>query len=323
MRSPTILAITSVLLLGWGGASASDAPPLPDFEVATSLVPQDALPERETRWTDPAVTLTDVLYATLPGYRPLRLDLYRQSGTTAPQPLVVFLHGGGWAQANPRAGAAFRNFPAVLAALAKRGYVVASVEFRQSSEAPFPAQLDDVQAAIRFLRANAGRLGIDGSRVALWGMSSGAHLAALDAVHCAEGACVQALVGWFGPYDLEAYVREQPDHAVVKQLLRCNPAGCSAEALRGASPSNYVDAGDPPALLLQGQADAMSASQPTNFAARLRAAGVAADVVLLPGVKHGFVGQDEASTKAATKAALEATFTFLDRVLGAPSPKSR
>ena len=115
-----------------------------------------------------AVILTDVVYSTIPGFRPLHLDLYRQAGVATPRPLIVFMHGGGWAYSNPRAGAAFVDLPVVLAHLAERGYVVASIAYRLSGEAPFPAQLEDLQAAIRFLRGNAARFGIDGAQVGLW-----------------------------------------------------------------------------------------------------------------------------------------------------------
>ncbi len=157
---------------------------MPDFEVADQLVPRDPLPERVICWGDGSTIMTDVVYSTIPGYRPLHLDLYRASADAAPRPLVVFVHGGGWWAGNQRAASAFLDFPAVLATLAQRGYVVASIEYRLSGEASFPAQLLDLQEAVRFLRANAARVGIDPAKVVLWGMSAGAQVAALDAVKC-------------------------------------------------------------------------------------------------------------------------------------------
>ena len=181
---PLALAVS---FLAWTGAvCAADRPPIPEFDVADRLMPDDPMPERQTAWSNTAVTLTDVVYATIPGFRALHLDLYRPVRANGPLPLVVFLHGGAWAFANPRAGAAFRNLPVILSHLAETGYVVAAVEYRFSGEAPFPAQVEDAQAAIRFLRANGGRLGIDGTRVGLWGMSAGAYLAAMAAMNCAD-----------------------------------------------------------------------------------------------------------------------------------------
>ena len=175
--------------------------------VSDRLMPGDPRPERPLQGLNPAVTVTDVVYATIPSFRPLHLDLYRPVGGSAPRPLIVYLHGGGWAHANPRVGASIVDFPVVLAHLAERGYVVASIEYRFSGEAPFPAQLEDLQAALRFLRANAERFGFDGTRVGLWGMSAGAQLAALNAMNCASGTCVQGFVGWFGAYDMASYWR--------------------------------------------------------------------------------------------------------------------
>jgi acetyl esterase/lipase len=303
---------------------AGEPPPLPDFTVSDRLMPVDPMPERQTRWSNGAVTLTDVVYSTITGFRPLHLDLYRQAGVAAPRPLIVFVHGGGWAYSNPRAGAGFRDFPVVLANLAERGYVVASIAYRLSGEAPFPAQLEDLQAAIRFLRGNAERFGIDGAQVGLWGMSAGAQLAALNAVNCATGTCVQGFVGWFGAYDIAAYARDQRDDTNVRALFRCGAVACAAEVVDRASPIRYADGTDPPALLIHGQDDTNArSSQSERFAQQLRAAGSTAELVLIPGVQHGFIGPTEAATKDALHLALTATFDFFDHVLQEPPAATR
>jgi acetyl esterase/lipase len=303
---------------------AGEPPPLPDFTVSDRLMPVDPMPERQTHWSNGAVTLTDVVYSTTTGFRPLHLDLYRQAGVAAPRPLIVFVHGGGWAYSNPRAGAGFRDFPVVLANLAERGYVVASIAYRLSGEAPFPAQLEDLQAAIRFLRGNAERFGIDGAQVGLWGMSAGAQLAALNAVNCATGTCVQGFVGWFGAYDIAAYARDQRDDTNVRALFRCGAVACAAEVVDRASPIRYADGTDPPALLIHGQDDTNARSwQSERFAQQLRAAGSTAELVLIPGVQHGFIGPTEAATKDALHLALTATFDFFDHVLQEPPAATR
>jgi acetyl esterase/lipase len=295
---------------------------LPDFAVLDKLSPADPMPERETRWAESGVTLTDLVYATRPGHRPLHLDLYRDAGATGPRPLVVFLHGGGWAQGNPRIGGGFADFPAVLAHVARRGYVVASISYRLSGEAPFPATVEDLQAALRFLRSGSGRYGIDPQRVALWGLSSGAQIAALEAVRCQPGDCVQALAGWFGPYDLASYMNENPQGTSVQGYLRCPAAGCPREALDAASPSVHVRAGAPPTLLVHGLADAnVPPSQSDRFAAALREAGTDARVVALPDVGHGLIGADATTTRRALREALGATLAFFDQALAAvPTP---
>jgi acetyl esterase/lipase len=315
-HSPHWIFAVALLAAVSAHAAAGESPPLPDFRVADRLMPVDPMPERQTLWSNGAVTLTDVVYSTTPGFRPLHLDLYRQTGVSAPRPLLVYVHGGGWAYSNPRAGAGFLDFPVVLAHLAKRGYVVASIAYRLSGEAPFPAQLEDLQAAIRFLRGNAARFGIDGAHVGLWGMSAGAQLAALNAVNCAAGTCVQGFVGWFGAYDITTYAREQRDDSNVRALFRCGAAACAAEIVDRASPIRYVDGTDPPALLIHGQDDTNArSSQSERFAQQLHAAGSHAELVLIPGVQHGFIGPTEAATKDALRRALTVTFDFFDRVL--------
>jgi acetyl esterase/lipase len=313
-----LIALTAAALC-CAAVRAADSPPLPVFEVADQLVPRDPLPERIIRWGDGSTVMTDVVYSTIPGYRPLHLDLYRAAADATPRPLVVFVHGGGWWAANQRAASAFLDFPAVLANLARRGYVVASIEYRLSGEAPFPAQLLDLQEAVRFLRANAARFGIDPAKVALWGISAGAQLAALDAVSCGTASvgpsdCVQGSVGWFGPYDLDAHVREGTGDTSVRALLRCGTDACTPAALAEASPIRFVDDKDPPVLLIHGADDSqVLPAQSEAFADRLRAAGVPVDLLLIADVGHGFIGATRAATRDASRQALSATFDFFDR----------
>jgi acetyl esterase/lipase len=112
---------------------------------------------------------TDIEYARVDG-QALRLDLY-QPETVSNAPLLVWVHGGAW-----EAGS---KSPMPAMALAERGYAIASLDFRPASVAPFPGQVHDIKAAIRFLRATAARHGYDARRIAILGASSGAHLAAL------------------------------------------------------------------------------------------------------------------------------------------------
>lgn len=317
MTNRAALALLTLLF-----ALAADAagPPLPAFEVGDRLNPVDPLPERETRWNHPGVTLTALTYATVPGYRPLRLDLYRHEGGTAARPLVVFIHGGGWTFGNPRTGAAFRDFPAILASLAERGFVVAAIEYRLSREAVFPAQRDDVTAALAYLRTNATRLGIDPARIALWGLSAGAHLGALNALTCAQESCVQGFAGWFGVYDMERYIVDSQGVTNSRVLLGCVTTPCSRETLATASPLEHVRTGAPPMLLLHGLDDTnVQSGQSQEFARRLREAGNAVDLILLPKSGHGFIGSTTAETQGALQQALNATFDFFERVLR-PAP---
>lgn len=158
----------------------------------------DTMPRTLIPFPGDVVAMPDITYASIPGYRPLKLDLYQQKGAKD-RPLVVFIHGGGWSRGTPRLLAGFKDLPAILADLASRGYVVAAVSYRLSAEAPFPAQAQDVDMAIRWLRTHAADYGIDKGRVAVRGDSAGAHLAAMAATDCdptaaGESDCVQAAV---------------------------------------------------------------------------------------------------------------------------------
>jgi acetyl esterase/lipase len=310
-------AVIALVALFCAFAAQAAGRPLPAFEVVERIVPADPLAERETVWNHAGVTLTSMTYATRPGYRPLRLDLYRQSGVAQARPLVVYLHGGAWLFGNPRVGAAFKNFPRILAELAERGYVVAAIEYRLGGEAVLPAPTEDLGEALDFLRANAARLGLDPTRIALWGLSAGAQVAALSAVSCQTAPCVQGLVGWFGVYDLAAHLRQTNDVANTKRALGCGSSTCTDAALTASSPIDHVTARAPPMLLLHGLADTdVSSLQSQAFADRLRAAGNAdVELILLPGLRHGFIGQDVMATQRGLQQALGATFDFFDRVL--------
>lgn len=318
MRHRALLTLLTTL---WTLPAPAAGPALPAFEVLERINPTDPLPERETRWEHPGVTLSAVTYSTLQGYRPLRLDLYRPDGAAASRPLVVFVHGGGWSMGNPRTGAAFRDFPRILAALAARGYVVASIEYRLSREAVHPAPSEDLAAALEFLRANAIRFGIDAGRIALWGMSSGAHLAALHAMTCEPARCVRGLVGWFGVYDLPAYLDANRAAANTRAAFDCTAGPCTTEQLAAASPASHVSKRAPPVLLVHGLDDTnVPSRQSAEFAQRLRDAGNAPELMLLPGAAHGFVGTDAPATHRMLKQALTATFDFFDRVLRPSAP---
>ncbi|MFE2238343.1 alpha/beta hydrolase fold domain-containing protein [Streptomyces virginiae] len=142
----------------------------------------------------PPVTGTDgvrrfdgITYATTPGYRPRLLDVQVPAGE-GPFPAVVWIHGGGWLDGDrryppPTVPAALLH-GAVLAA----GLALVSIDYRHSLEAPFPAQLHDVKAAIRYVRAFAGDLGVDPDRIGVWGESAGGHLAALAGLVGPAGA---------------------------------------------------------------------------------------------------------------------------------------
>ncbi|MGH7105908.1 MAG: alpha/beta hydrolase fold domain-containing protein, partial [Acetobacteraceae bacterium] len=226
MRS-SVLAAACALLCNMlaGGAFATSV--TADVAAATSRA--DVFPRETVDFPGGVVAIPDVEYANLTGFRPLLLDIYRQAegGGGRPQPLVIYVHGGGWRHGDSRTTGAFTNFPSVLASLAARGYVVASINYRLSSEARYPAAVVDVNSAIAYLRAHARDWNIDPMRVVLWGASAGGYLAAMSATTCDDPRfapplstgrmsrpqaaaaaaprvprCVQAVVTWYGLFDL-------------------------------------------------------------------------------------------------------------------------
>jgi acetyl esterase/lipase len=288
--------------------------------------------------------LFDVTYANLRGFRPLTLDLYQPVPRGMALPLVVFVHGGGWNGGDTRHAAGFADFPAELARLAAQGYVVASVNYRLSGEARFPAAVHDVKFAIRWLRAQARELNIDVTRVAVWGEGAGGQLAALVGVTCGvtpfepeagkekeelPSVCVQAVIDWYGATDLQNLAADnmgQPEAAGFKPVpsefqpppasdagsfLGCEPALCPPMAARLASPLAFVSATSPPFLIQHGEADtAVSPKQSQKLHESLRKAGVPAELITYPNVGQNFA-RNGAPDAGAQRAAMEKLASFL------------
>ncbi|WAH55005.1 alpha/beta hydrolase [Pseudomonas silvicola] len=259
--------------------------------------------------------LADQVYGRPSGAVPLTLDLYRPADHRPRHPLLVFVHGGGWEAGDARSNVAFSDFPAQLQALAAQGYVVASVNYRLSGQAPYPAAVADIQAALAWLHAHAGPLAIDPQRTGLWGVSAGAHLAALAALTARPEQRVQALVAWYGAFDLETLAAFPPATAdAARRWLGCTTGTC-AQAL-AASPVSHLRGPLPPTLLLHGDQDAvipMAQSQGMHQA--LRRAGGDSTLIVIPGVGHSFASPDLARRQAAIEQAMHASEAFWHRVL--------
>jgi acetyl esterase/lipase len=297
-------AICGLLLIA--AAAAADS-----FPVAAQPVLDDRYPQRQTVFPDDVVSFADVVFSTPPGYRPLRLDLYRPRDISRSRPLVVYIHGGGWQSGHTRHAGAFANWPAVLAALAARGYVVASIEYRLSGEAAFPAAIDDVRAAIRWLRAQAKNQGIDGSRVLVWGGSAGGQLAALAAMQCeVKSDCVQGLIAWYGIFDFTLLGEGSgADSPAARYLGSTVPSA--------ASPAAFVDPSDPPVLLVHGVEDrTVPIQQSRDFFAKLQAQKVSAELLEIPAVDHSFIGATPEATRAASRRAIARSFEFIEQTIG-------
>jgi acetyl esterase/lipase len=226
------------------------------------------------------------------GHERQKLDLYLPEKATSPLPLVVWIHGGGW-QAGSK-----DNVPMLW--LLERGYAVASVGYRLSQHAVFPAQIHDCKAAIRWLRANASKYGIDPQRIGVAGGSAGGHLVALlgtgGDVKELEGELgttgvssrVQAVCDLFGPTD---FLRFEPANRDPKSAISRLFGGTVEEKkdlARLASPVTHVSKDDPPFLILHGTADKLvPVSQSEILADALKKAGVEVTLVKLDGAGHG------------------------------------
>lgn len=228
------------------------------------------------------------------GEQRLLLDLYLpEKPSDRPLPPVVWVHGGGW-----NAGSKDRCPAAYLAA---EGFAVASINYRLSQQARWPAQIDDCREAIRWLRREAKSRGFAAERIGVWGGSAGGHLVALlgtlDApTDEATSSRVQAVCDWYGPSDLltmppnvlsagktEADLAKSNGAQLLGGVVRDRP-----ELARQASALHQASAGDAPFLIMHGDEDPqVPLEQSSRLHAALKAAGVESTLEVLPGGGHG------------------------------------
>ncbi len=252
---------------------------------------------------DTSVIYEDLEYAVADGVS-LKLDLYRPSGYGYDVPLLVWTHGGGWS------GGDKSNEASMCERLALAGYAVASLNFRSSDQAIFPAQVHDVKAAVRWLRANGAEYGIDTEKIGAIGSSSGGHLAAMlgltanDEVlegglgdHLDQSSSVQAVVDMFGPVDLTMLDSDCADFCKIdhrdpdspeSRLLGCtlNNFDCH-DAEVAASPVAYVTEDDPPFLIIHGDEDpTIPIAQSQKLMINLSHVGVEAEFIKAKGYEH-------------------------------------
>ena len=268
-----------------------------------------------------------VAYAALPGVRPLELDLYLPAEASALAPLVVFLHGGGWRVGSRRTiGPAYAGWtPSPFEQLAASGVAVASVDYRLSGEAQWPAQLHDAKAAVRWIRARADELGVDPDRLAAWGESSGGHLAALLGLTGSDldgqvgvvgpSSAVRAVVAWYPPADLAAMPTDTGSDPMAadsrEALLLGAPLPTVPERTAEASPVSHVGPDAPPFLLLHGLSDRLVPSrQSERLHDALLAVGAPVERDTYPDADHMWLGTPEVAERA-----LARTVQFLGQQL--------
>jgi acetyl esterase/lipase len=258
----------------------------------------------------PAPRWPDLNYAgdTLTGHR---LDIYLPEGGKAPYPVVITIGGSAWRGNNTKR----QGFQKMGIPLLKKGFAVVAINHRSSREAIFPAQINDVKAAVRFLRAHAADYQLDTTFIGITGDSSGGHLSALMGTsrgvrthsvgsktlalegtigkHPGQSSRVDAVVVWYGPSTFQAMdscgssfshnAADSPESTLIGGPIQEN-----SDLTALANPITYIDAADPSFLILHGQADKIVPYCQSQFLFNaLKANQVPAELIPVPNGEHG------------------------------------
>ncbi len=325
-----VICMLATLLLTACGSTATQvaetAAPTATTQQA-SVLPQRGGSGGSSTFASVAPTHADLAYATLSSAQ--KLDLYIPTSGSGPFPVVIMVHGGGFMMGDKADGAGLTGVDQLLAA----GYAVASINYRLSSEAIYPAQIFDAKAAVRFLRANAAQYNLNPDQFGAWGASAGGSLVSLLGTTCGvaelEGAelgnaeqssCVQAVVDWFGPIDFlkmdEQFAgtscpqthdaANSPESMLVGAAIQTVP-----EIVQTTNPMNYITADDAPFFIENGTADCnIPPIQNKNLADALSAVIGADNVtyISLEGAGHG-------GSQFGTAENLALVIAFLDKYL--------
>lgn len=274
----------------------------------------------------------DVAYATVSQSQKMDIYLPENIEESKPVPVIVYVHGGAFKMGDKGAGV----IGSVLEGLEK-GYAIVSVNYRMSGEAIFPAALQDIKAAIRYLRANADEYNLDTQKFAIWGESAGGNLASMvgttgddttfdDASlgNIDESSAVQAVVDWFGPLEFTKMDEQFISLRVTPKMGTTNSATSpesayigvdiskNEEAAEKSNPARYISTNDPAFLIQHGTADSnVPITQSENFAKALESI-IGADKVTfeaMEGAGHGDFGSVKAFE---TESNIKRVFEFLD-----------
>jgi acetyl esterase/lipase len=290
------------------------------------MAPSQVLPDTNNllaQSTSPKIVQErDVVYSTVDG-KELRLDLaYPQIKSEKPLPAVVWIHGGAWLEGNKNDNEA--------AFLAQRGYFTASIDYRLSQEAIWPAQIFDCKAAIRFLRAHAQKYNLDPQKIGVWGSSAGGHLVAMLGTSGdvkefegtggwpKESSRVQAVVDFYGPThfikmcdfpsSFDHSTPDSPESKLIGGAVKDNP-----DKVRSVDPITYVTPGDPPFLIVHGDKDdTVPYNQSELLNAALKTAGVNVQFITVKGGGHG--GWNE-KTQPTNSEVTDLVVKFFDKIL--------
>lgn len=305
-------------------------PPFPVFDA----------PGTPEHVSDISAVHREVTYAKALGFRPLTMDIWLPRKASGPVPLVLWVHGGAFQLGDRRELPPTFAPGSVFRLLNEAGIACATADYRHSLEAPFPAQLHDLKAAVRYLREFATDLNIDPERFGAWGESAGGHLVALlgltgnrsdlEGGLGAQGhpSGVSAVVDFYGVSTLvDIPPISTPEGLFPPALTAAVPPGMSLqpehmlvggsddpELLAAASPVSYVTADAAPFLLVHGDADGLVPHSQTDIlAAALADAGVEHEVVTVEGGDHCFFGAEDQLDSI-----LAAAVDYFSRKLGTP-----
>jgi acetyl esterase/lipase len=288
-----LYSLLSLLALCPAMAPAQPSPTRPDPPAARRAQPM----------LEGTKTLRNIAYVAN-GHERQKLDLFLPRGAPNPSPLIIWVHGGAWQ------GGSKENCPALR--YVERGYAVASVNYRLSQHAIFPAQIQDCKAAVRWLRAHAKENNIDPNRFAAWGSSAGGHLVALLGTtgdvkafdvgqSLQESSRVQAVVDFFGPVDFTQMARfslpntpfdhdavDSPESRLIGGAVQQNK-----DKVAKANPITYISKGDPPFLIMHGNRDNIVPYQQSELLRDvLQKSGVPVTLKIVEGAGHGFGGPE-------------------------------
>jgi acetyl esterase/lipase len=228
------------------------------------------------------------------GGRDLHAEIAYPKNATVPLMPVIFIHGGGWIAGD--------NKRSPIELLAKAGFFAASIEYRLSNEAKWPAQIQDCKLAVRWLRANAAKYNLNPDRIGVMGESAGGHLVAClgtmadvkeyegDGGYPGVSSAVQAVVDFYGPTDFTQAGIYSADAIKVTEMLFGAPYAQNPDLWKSGSPLYYVKAGDPPVLMVHGDKDGLvPIAQSEVFDAALTKAGVPHQLIVVKNGNHGFI----------------------------------
>jgi acetyl esterase/lipase len=264
------------------------------------------------------------------GTQDLHAEVVHPKDMRGTVPAIIYIHGGGWS------GGTHKGLWAVER-LARRGFYTASIEYRLSGVAKWPAQIQDCKLAVRWMRANAARFHVDPNHIGAFGDSAGGHLVAClgtmanvkeyegDGGYPGVSSAVQAVADFFGPTDFTRPDIYTPEAIQLTQGLMGMPYNQDPKAWRSASPLYYVAAGDPPMLMMHGDADTLvPLAQSQVMDEALTKAGVPHQLIIVKNAMHSFTAKPGTTPNLTWEEIQNDVRDFFVKTLGDPlaaSPK--